>query len=234
MDNKSSISPVNKSGKMENIATITGLQSRALIALIAGILLGSFIPSSMAHGVVIRVIMGWDVAVLMFIFLKIGIILHATPAQIRALSVSERHDTAMLVWVVGLAALMSLGAIVLELGEVKRMEGLAKGIHVALVILTLILSWSLIQLMFALHYTRGYYLGVAENGRGGIEIPGETEPDYLDFLYVSCVIGTSMQTADVPFTTRAMRRTALVHGILAFFFNACLVALIINISSGLI
>jgi len=47
------------------------------------------------------------------------------------------------------------------------------------------------------------------------------------------VIGTSGQTADVSFTRRNMRHTGAVHCVLAFFFNATLVALTINIASGL-
>jgi len=178
--------------------------------------------------------MGWDGGILLYMILMVGIIIKASPDKIRDLAIHQQHGQNALIWMVSAAALMSLGAIVLELCEVKQMQGLPKGIHVTLVILTLILSWSFIQLMFALHYAHEFYLGIQGCGRGGIEIPGEPTPDYLDFLYVSCVIGTSMQTADVPFTTQGMRRTALAHGVLAFFFNACLIALIINISSGLI
>jgi uncharacterized membrane protein len=42
------------------------------------------------------------------------------------------------------------------------------------------------------------------------------------------------QTADVSFTSRSMRRTGTVHCVLAFFFNATLLALTINIASGLL
>jgi hypothetical protein len=38
---------------------------------------------------------------------------------------------------------------------------------------------------------------------------------------------------DVSFTNRKMRRTGMVHCVLAFFFNTTLVALTINIASGL-
>ena len=37
----------------------------------------------------------------------------------------------------------------------------------------------------------------------------------------------------MSFTSRAMRRTGLLHCVLAFFFNATLLALGINIASGL-
>jgi uncharacterized membrane protein len=87
--------------------------------------------------------------------------------------------------------------------------------------------------MFALHYAHDYYLALARGKHAGLEFPGGEAPDYGDFLYFACVIGTSGQTADVSFTSRAMRRTGLVHCVLAFFFNTALVALTINIASGL-
>ena len=212
----------------------TRSHGRLVLAMLAGILITALSPDAIAHQAVTRVILGWDSAILLYMCLMIGLVTGATPAEIIPRAIHQKHGKNALIWTVAASALISLGAIVLELGEVKRMVGYPKGLHITLVLLTLFLSWSFIQLMFALHYAHESYLGIEEGGRGGIEIPGETTPDYLDFLYVSCVIGTSMQTADVPFTTRTMRRTALAHGILAFFFNTCLVALIINISSGLI
>ncbi|MES2049282.1 MAG: DUF1345 domain-containing protein [Pseudomonadota bacterium] len=67
----------------------------------------------------------------------------------------------------------------------------------------------------------------------GLAFPGGHAPDYGDFLYFACVIGTSGQTADVSFTCRFMRRIGTVHCVLAFIFNTTLLALTINIASGL-
>jgi uncharacterized membrane protein len=64
--------------------------------------------------------------------------------------------------------------------------------------------------------------------------PGTQNPDYYDFLYFSYVIGVACQTADVDITSSPMRRTALVHCVLAFFFNSAVLALTINIAAGLI
>ena len=87
--------------------------------------------------------------------------------------------------------------------------------------------------MFALHYAHDYYANLAQAPHGGLDFPGGQLPDYGDFLYFACVIGTSGQTADVSFTSRRMRRTGTVHCVLAFFFNTTLIALTINIASGL-
>ena len=51
---------------------------------------------------------------------------------------------------------------------------------------------------------------------------------------MACVIGTSGQRADVSFTGRKMRRIGLLHGLLCFFFNTTVLALTVNMASGLV
>ena len=67
---------------------------------------------------------------------------------------------------------------------------------------------------------------------GGLAFPGTDHPDYYDFLYFSYVIGVACQTAEVNIFSPAMRRVALVHCVLAFFFNSAVLALTINIAAG--
>ena len=55
----------------------------------------------------------------------------------------------------------------------------------------------------------------------------------LAFFYFAFIIATSGQTADVSFTSTAMRRTGLLHCVLAYGFNAIVLALMINIASSL-
>lgn len=149
---------------------------------------------------------------------------------------ARQHDDGRLVVLalVVVAAIMSLGAIIAELAVAKDLHGALKIEHIALATLTILSSWAFTQVMFALHYAHDFYVAELRGSSGGLEFPGCHSPDYGDFLYFACVIGTSGQTADVNFTSRSMRRTGLVHCVLAFFFNTTLVALTINIASGLL
>jgi len=122
---------------------------------------------------------------------------------------------------------------VAELAVVKDMHGIQRSAHIGLAVLTLASSWCFIHVMFALHYAHDYYVAQLQGKPAGLEFPGEQLPDYGDFLYFACIIGTSGQTADVSFSTRQMRRTGLAHCVLAFVFNTTLLALTINIASGL-
>ncbi len=158
----------------------------------------------------------------------------ATHDKMRARALVQDDGKYAVLGMVIVAAIASLGSIVAELAVVKDMHGMLRYAHITLAVLTILSTWAFTQVMFALHYAHDFYVAKERGNSGGLEFPNATAPDYSDFLYFACVIGTSGQTADVNFTSRAMRRTGLVHCVLAFFFNTTLVALTINIASGLI
>ena len=88
--------------------------------------------------------------------------------------------------------------------------------------------------MFAVHYAHEYY-GPGGQEAGGLQFPGATdEPDYWDFVYFALVIGMSAQVSDVAVTGRRIRRTVMVHAIVAFWFNVAVLALLINIAADAI
>ena len=64
-----------------------------------------------------------------------------------------------------------------------------------------------------------------------LDFPGDGEPDYFDFLYFAFVIGMTAQVSDVSITDKAVRRTVTAHAIVSFFFNAALLALVVNIAA---
>lgn len=70
--------------------------------------------------------------------------------------------------------------------------------------------------------------------RGGLLFPGETEPDYWDFLHFSLIIGVASQTADVQISDRHIRRLSSIHSLTAFTFNTVILALTVNLMVGLL
>ena len=63
--------------------------------------------------------------------------------------------------------------------------------------------------------------------------PGDDLPDYYDFAYFSFVIGMTSQVSDVQIASKLIRRWALLHGAISFAFNTAVLALSINVISGL-
>jgi uncharacterized membrane protein len=207
---------------------------RLFISIPAGVLVVFLIPDSLALHEITRAIVGWNVGACLYLMLAARMMFRANPDKMRARAVAQDDGKFVVLGMVIVAAIASLGAIVAELAVAKDMHGMLRYTHIALAALTILSSWAFTQVMFALHYAHDFYAAMERGKPGGLKFPGESEPDYGDFFYFSCVIGTSGQTADVSFTTREMRRTGLIHSVLAFFFNTTLVALTINIASSLI
>ena len=69
---------------------------------------------------------------------------------------------------------------------------------------------------------------------GGWDFPGDDEPHYKDFLYLSFGISmTCRGVADVQITSRSTRYIVLFHCVLSFFFNTAILAMSVNIIAGL-
>jgi uncharacterized membrane protein len=100
----------------------------------------------------------------------------------------------------------------------------------------MLLSWLLIQTLFAFHCARRYYWRQhpTKDHIRGLRFPGDFGPDYLDFAYYSFVAGMTSQVSDIAVVARQMRRLTLIHGVLSFAFNIAIVAMSINIIGGMI
>jgi hypothetical protein len=183
---------------------------------------------------VTRCIVSWNAGAGLYLMLAAVMMFRSTHERMRQRALRQDDGKKVILALVACSALVCLGTIVMELAVAKDEHGTLRVVHISLAALTVFTSWAFTQVMFALHYAHDYYLAVAQGHPGGLEFPGGHLPDYGDFVYFACVIGTSGQTADVSFASRSMRRTGLLHCVLAFFFNTTLVALTINIASGLI
>lgn len=207
---------------------------RLFISFLIGAITFWMLPTWLVLHTVTRLIVGWDVAALLYLILAAQMIMDTDHQKMRQRARRQNEGQYVVLTMVVIAAIVSLVAIVLELGVVNELTGTIRLAHIALAVITILSSWAFTQMMFALHYAHGFYSALDHKQDGGLLFPGEPSPDYMDFLYFACIIGTSAQTADVSFTSQSMRKIGLIHSVLAFFFNTSLLALMINIASGLI
>ncbi|MCB8745556.1 DUF1345 domain-containing protein [Rhodoferax sp. U2-2l] len=203
-------------------------------SLLAGLLTAVLIPPTLVHPWVTRAIIGWNVGAVVYLLLAAKMMFWSSHERMRTRAVTQDDGKFLVLMLVVTSALMCVAAIVLELSQVKSLSGSERLTRMALAGFTLVSSWAFTQVTFALHYAHDFYVLESRGDPGGLLFPGTPNPDYADFLYFAAVIGTSAQTADVSFTNRQMRRTGLLHCVLAFFFNTTLLALTINIASGLL
>jgi len=98
---------------------------------------------------------------------------------------------------------------------------------------TILVSWFLVHFVFALYYAHEFHSKTRRSGGSGagFDFHGQKSPDYLDFLYLSLVVGTTAQTSDINITSRETRRTVMLHGLLSFFFNTMVIALVVNLTA---
>ncbi len=214
---------------------------RLFICALAGAAIGWLTPVSWAFTA--RALTGWNVAIV-FYLVSVGVMMGRADGGDLRRRARETDEGRFAILIAGtLAAIVSFGALVIELGASKDFAAGVKAMHIALAIVTIVLSWFFVHFMFALHYANEFFFEVddadgdgAPDLRGGLHFPGNDgkEPSYVDFLYYAYTIGVAAQTADVETTTRGMRLVTLAHSIVSFFFNTAILALTINIAASLI
>ena len=213
---------------------------RLFACALAGAVFGALTPS--AWQIVTRVLVGWDAALVLYLVMVGTMMARASGEDLRRRA-QQTDEGRFAILIAGtLAAIISFGAIVAELGVAKDLQTATKAMHIALAAITIALSWFFLHFMFALHYANEYFFECDFDGdgepdlRGGLHFPGndDKEPTYVDFLYYAYTIGVAAQTADVETTSRGMRLVTLAHSIVSFFFNTAILALTINIAASLI
>lgn len=207
---------------------------RLIISLLVGVLVFFLLPESLGHRTITRLIVAWNAGACLYLALVTQMMFKADLQNIHLRARLQDEGKIVVLLLVILAVLISLGAIFAQLAVAKDLQGAERYAHVALTALTIVSSWTFTHVMFAQHYAHDYYVALANHQPPGLDFPGETTPNYLDFVYFACIIGTSGQTADIGFSSRGMRRIGLVHSVLSFFFNTTLLALTINIASGFV
>lgn len=207
---------------------------RLVVSALVGVATVAWLPPSLASHDITRWIIGWNAGASLYLLLAARMMFWSSHERMRTRALLQDEGRLIILMLVVTAAVICLGAIVAELSVSRDLHGTLRYTHIALAALTILSAWAFTQVMFALHYAHDYYAAEARGNTGGLLFPGGHAPDYGDFLYFACVIGTSGQTADISFTSRTMRRTGLVHCLLAFFFNTTLVALTINIAASLL
>jgi uncharacterized membrane protein len=179
-----------------------------------------------------RVLIGWDTGVLIYLVAAAMVMSRcSTVAHMKSNAAAQDEGAWAILILTAAAGMASLFAIFAELAALERTDP-HYGIYVALAIGTVVLSWTFIHTIFALHYAHEFY-GAGEH-KNGLRFPGDGQPDYWDFIYFSFVVGMTFQVSDVAVTHKSARRTVVAHGALSFFFTTAVVAMAVNIAASII
>jgi uncharacterized membrane protein len=201
--------------------------------LVASVLLGLAVmlitPSDWDR--VVRVLLGWDAGVALYIGIVLWIIVRLEAPEelehLRTRAAKEDEGRVAVLVLTVIATLASLATIVILLGRDQGKDAPPQLIFASA---TILLSWAFVHFIFATNYAHSFYSEGAT--ASGLKFPGGEKPDYLDFLYFSFVIGMTFQVSDVGITSRSIRRTVLAHAIISFLYNVALLALMVNIAAS--
>ncbi|ALE07468.1 hypothetical protein AL755_21585 [Arthrobacter sp. ERGS1:01] len=125
-----------------------------------------------------------------------------------------------------LAALGSLGAVVLVMVGSSHVAGTGRFLLALLALGCTAMSWLLVHTLFTLRYAELFY---AREEPDGIGFNQAALPQYTDVAYMAFSVGMTYQVSDTNITTREMRSAVLRHSLLAFVFGTGILATTINL-----
>lgn len=167
-------------------------------------------------------------------------ILTAEVNEVKNIAKQQDSSRTIVFFFVLFAATISLFAVIILLKILPDTKAAGYKYHIGFSIISVVLSWTLIHTVFTFRYAHLYYTchkeekGIQKETRGGLQFPGDGEPDYMDFAYFSFVIGMTFQVSDVSISSRQIRHLSLFHAIISFVFNTVILALSVGIIAGLV
>jgi uncharacterized membrane protein len=177
----------------------------------------------------VAVLTGWDTTSAVMVAWVVIAVRSTTGTDTARLAQREDDSRAQADVLIVSAAVASLVAVGFGLAKAAGEQASAKAAMTALAVLSVALSWALVQATFMLRYARLYY-----SQQDGIDFNGESAPDYRDFAYLALTIGMTYQVSDTDLTTKAVRRAATQHALLSYLFGTVIVAMTINVVAGLL
>jgi uncharacterized membrane protein len=215
-----------------SIARSIVIRPRLYCSALAGAAALVVLPRDWPAGV--REAVAWDLSAAIYLILAFRVMLTCKGEALRARAARQDDSRVVILVIILLAITASFVAIAQLLAAAKEMP--SKGLNLGLAAATIVLAWTVTQVVFTLHYAHEYYrpTGGREAIAEGLDFRGDRNPDYWDFFYFATSFGAASQTSDVSILTKPLRRLATLHAVISFFFNAAVLALGINIAASLI
>jgi len=206
-----------------------GVSARTEVAVSALIGLAAGVPVMVTVSVLIGVLVGWDFGSLVYLTWVWVTIrnrnAHATAE--RAMTTDpDRAVTDLLLLSAAVASLVAVGFILVRAAQ---MQGPGELFRVGLALVSVVVSWALVHIIFTLRYAHLYYDGEV----GGIDFNQSDRPTYTDFAYLAFTIGMTFQVSDTSLRSAVIRHTALRHALLSYLFGTGILATTINLVASL-
>ena len=201
---------------------------RALSSLSAGLATGVIV--GFLAGFRLLPLVSWTVTVAVLLTWVWRMSWPQDAAGTKRLAEQESTTRSTDVWLLA-AAVASLAVVVVALVQSSSQQSGTAVASVLLSVLSVALSWALVNTVFAFKYARLYYLD--EPDMGGIDFKQEASPTYSDFAYLAFTVGMSFAVSETEPTATRTRRVALGHALLSYAFGTGVLAVAINLVTNL-
>jgi uncharacterized membrane protein len=116
-------------------------------------------------------------------------------------------------WATTIVTIGVVAVVLLATGDARQSLWL-----VGACVLCVVGTWVLLVAVFAVEYMRMWA------NESSLRFPGEDDPTFADFLYLSVQLSTTFSSSDVELVATPARRLATVHSIVAFAYSTVIVA----------
>ncbi len=169
---------------------------------------------------------GWDVFVVALTLQIFADFARDTPDGTAKMARQDALNHSVLDTIVLVTSVASLGAVI------SLITGKNAGVaHIIFGLVSIMLSWVAVQVLFTLRYATLYY----KEDEGGIDFNNKVfrRPRFSDFAYLAFTVGMTYQVSDTVITDYRIRRAVLTHALISFVFGVVIIASTINFMVGL-
>ena len=164
---------------------------------------------------------GWDAFVVALVVQILRDFARDTPDETAKAAKADALSHSLVDAIIIITSLASLGAVIVLIS--------AKGAgvsHLIFGLVSILLSWVTVHMLFTLRYATLYYKDV----EGGIDFNDKLfkRPRFSDFMYLAFTVGMTYQVSDTSVTDYKIRRTVLLQALVAFVFGVVIIASTIN------
>jgi uncharacterized membrane protein len=199
----------------------------ACIGLAVAVVLVPILPWQAA------VVAGWDAAALTYLSSIWPIILRADSAQAEQLATHQDETRGSATVLVLAASVASLLGVVGAVSLAGRESGPSRVLFIGQAVLTLLLSWSVVNTVYTLHYAHRDFGSTAPGIAFG-DAAGQQRPTYRDFAYVAFTIGMTYQVSDTTVRDPRIRGAVLSQALLSYLFGVVILGGAVNLIAGLL
>lgn len=171
----------------------------------------------------------WDTTAIVYVvslWLKIG---RMDAEETKSHAKVEDPNRALADVLLLMASILSLIAVGFMIVEASNSSGIQKAVQVALGLVSVFVSWTVVHTTFTLRYADLYYKTPGKD----IDFNEDDPPKYSDFAYLAFTLGMTFQVSDTNLKSKEVRSLALKHALLSYVFGVIIIATTINTIASL-